>query len=382
MFSIVTLVPALVTGIYAMLVSSETLRTQAVTTQSTEAKMLANNITSFLSVVKGDLLFLSQSPLMNDYLNLRKETLPNVQLMLEEKRQSLEKEFLAFSRNRRIYYQIRYLDKTGQEIARVDSNGLKSWIVEREKLQNKSDRYYFKKTMRLFSNRIFVSPLDLNRERGEIEVPHKPVIRYAVSVYDDNDAKAGIVIINIDANQFLRPLDDVRLINQDGYFANHPDPKKCWGGPSDLDSGYSLDQEYPQLATKIRGKDGIISTPALTLSHLQISVSGSADDWILIVQRDTDEILRSIVAFRITFIVILIMAVLIAFVFALLFSAKITSPIEHLTRLADAISKGELINHHVSVKDKGEIGQLAQAFERMRVSMIKSFERLRKQSKL
>jgi len=188
MFSIVTLVPALITGIYAILVSSQTLRTQAVTTQTAQAQMLANNVTSFLSVVKGDLLFLSQSPIMNDYLNLlyrevllshakpdellqfglESKTLPDVQHALGQKRQNLEKEFLAFSRNRRIYYQIRYLDKTGQEMVRIDSNGLRSWIVEREKLQNKSDRYYFKNTMRSFDNRIFVSPLDLNRERGEI----------------------------------------------------------------------------------------------------------------------------------------------------------------------------------------------------------------------
>ena len=61
-------------------------------------------------------------------------------------------------------------------------------------------------------------------------------------------------------------------------------------------------------------------------------------------------------------------------------SARITRPIEHLTHIAHAISQGELINNRVDIQDKGEIGQLAQAFERMRVSMIKSFERLRKQS--
>jgi len=96
LFSIVTFIPALVTGIYAIQISSQTLRTQALTTQTIQAKTLANNITSFLTSVKGDLMFLSQSPVMKDYLN---SNLSEAEL----KRQALEQQFLAFSRNRRKY---------------------------------------------------------------------------------------------------------------------------------------------------------------------------------------------------------------------------------------------------------------------------------------
>ncbi len=386
MFSIVALMPALITGIYAIQVSSKSLRMQALTTETAQAKILAKSITSFLLMVKGDILFLSQSPLMKSYLHqiapsdLEDKTLQGIQYALEKNRKKLEKEFLALSRNRRIYYQLRYLDETGQEVVRIDSDGLRSWIVDKEQLQNKSNRYYFKKTMRLLGKRVFVSPLDLNREMGKIEVPHKPVIRYAVSVYDNNNQKAGIVIMNVDANQFLEPLDDARLVTEDGYFAAHPDIEKRWGGVRDLKTGYNLGKEYPRLANQIRAKNNTISTPIVTLSHLRVSVPGSADNWILIVQRDTDDILKSVVTFRTTFILILVFTIVITLFFALLFSAKITKPIEQLTSIANAISKGELTDNRVTISAKGEIGQLAQAFERMRVTMIKSFERLRKQS--
>jgi len=400
MFSIVALMPALITGIYAIHVSSKSLRMRALATQTAQAEILAKSITSFLLMVKGDILFLSQSPLMKSYLHLRgtksflnsaisdqiapsdleHKPLQDIPYLLEKNRKKLEKEFLALSRNRRIYYQLRYLDETGQEVVRIDSDGLRSWIVDKEQLQNKSTRYYFKKTMRLLGKRVFVSPLDLNREMGKIEEPHKPVIRYAVSVYDNNNQKAGIVIMNVDANQFLEPLDDARLVTEDGYFAAHPEAKKRWGGVGDLKTGYNLGKEYPRLANKIRGRDDTISTPIVTLSHLRVSVPGSADNWILIVQRDTDDILKSVVTFRTTFILILVFTIVITLFFALLFSAKITKPIEQLTSIADAISKGELIDNRVIVSAKGEIGQLAQAFERMRVTMVKSFERLRKKS--
>ncbi|HEW98526.1 MAG: hypothetical protein DRR00_21690 [Candidatus Parabeggiatoa sp. nov. 3] len=401
-FFIVTLIPALITGIYAIQVSSKSLRKHALATQTEQGKTLAHGITSFLSVVRGDLLFLSQSMPMKDYLNLRSaialsskseppaETMPpdseNSALqtfhnILEKKQQNLEQEFLALSRNRRIYYQIRYLNETGQEVVRVDFDGLRTQVIPQDKLQDKSNRYYFKKTVRLSGKQIFVSPLDLNREKGEIEVPYKPVIRYGINAYDDNRKKAGIVILNIDASQFIKQLDKIRLVDNQGYFLNHPDPEKSWGGTRDLNTGYDLKKEYPQLANKILGQQGIISNRALTLSYLRVSVPASPLFWTLIIQRDTHDILKSVTDFRATFTFILIIAILIALIFALFFSAKITRPIEYLTRIADAISKGELVDNRVEINDKGEIGQLAHAFERMRVSMIKSFERLRRHSK-
>ncbi len=378
-FSIITLIPALITGMYAIQVSSNSLRTQALTTQTAHAKTLANNVHSFLSVVQGDVLFLSQSPLMKEYATLRFQNTPAD--ILEQKRQYLEQEFLAISKNRGIYYQVRYLNEKGQEVVRVDSDGIKHTIIPRDKLQDKSGRYYFKDAIRLWGTQLFVSPLDLNREHGAIEVPHKPVIRYGVNVYDDNNNKAGIVIVNVDANKFLKPLGQIRLVDQNGYFLSHPDINKLWGGPTDLNTNEKLQKEYGELSQKILGKNGTISTDKITLSFQTIKVPGVAYEWTLIVQNNTNDILKSVKKFRIIFSLILLLAVLLALFLAWFFSRIITRPLEHLTEAADNISKGELHSNQIEfTDDKSEIGQLARAFERMRVSMIKSFERLRKQS--
>lgn len=407
LFFITTLIPTLLTGIYAIHISGNTLRDLALTKQVEQAKNLANRIESFLKEAKNDLLFLSQCTPLRDYVNLRmaialdlesEQHLPMlpggsletakqaVERILEQKQQILEQEFLAFSRNRGIYYQVRYLDETGKEVVRINSSSFRSWAVPRQELQNKADRYYFKETMRLSGKRVFVSPLDLNRERGQIEYPHKPVIRYAVSVYDDKNQKAGIVITNVDANQFLKEITDVRLVNEEGYFLSHPNPdpdqEKRWGGPNDLNTGYNLEQEYPKLATKIINRDGILSNPTITLSHRRVVIPGTSERWTLIVQQDTKEVFRSLTQFSLGFAIILLVSTSIILFMAWLVSGKITYPIEQLTHLADLISKGELVDNPVRVNDKGEIGQLAQAFERMRVSMIKSFERLRKQTRM
>ncbi len=45
--------------------------------------------------------------------------------------------------------------------------------------------YYFKDSIGLEKDQIFVSALDLNVENGKVEIPHKPMIRFATPVFDN-----------------------------------------------------------------------------------------------------------------------------------------------------------------------------------------------------
>ena len=399
-FIIITLIPTLIIGIYAIQIASQALQTQTLTRQTEQVKILSNIIKSFLLSVKNDLLFLSQSAPLREYLNLHTAlmsdphsqsaptslpaaTVQTMRNILEQKQKALEQEFLSFSRYRQIYYQIRYLDETGQEIARVDADEFKSWIVAKNLLQNNAERYDFKETMRLSTKQLFVSKLALHREpTGQIANPANPVIRYAVKVYYPNNQRAGIVILDVDANQLLQELGEALLIDQEGFFLHHPDPKRRWGDSNNLKTGYTFAKDYPQLASQVLSKNGTLSTRTMTLSYQRIVVPGTSQQWTLLILQHTREIYQSITEFRWVFNLILTSAIFSAILFAIILSTQINRPIEQLTRIANAISQGELIENRVEIDAKGEIGQLAQAFERMRVSMIKSFEKLRKQSRI
>ena len=75
---------------------------------------------------------------------------------------------------------------------------------------------------------------------------------------------------------------------------------------------------------------------------------------------------------------------LVAFVIAALLAARtarvVVQPIERLVRAADAISMGDL-DRPVTVERNDEIGDLAQALERMRLSLEAAMERLRRRRK-
>ena len=314
-FLLFLLVPPLLTSYWLITNDNKFTVQSIITTQYAHIHILKHYLESFLMSVTDELQFLSQSPFLRDYLEWRyrmltstpSESVPSESVVLttelEKKRQSLAAEFLLFSRYHDIYDQIRYLDETGQEIVRINSSGTTSQIVADKKLQNKADRYYFKETMQLSAEEIFVSPLDLNRENDNLERPLKPVIRYAKLVYYNSARKAGIVILNINANYFLKLLQDVRLIDSKGYFLNHPIPYNCWGGPHDLNTGYQFSTEYPQLATRALEASGIYETNNQIVLLQQVKVPQASYHWTLVFPQDKKVIPQLITPFYLVLII-------------------------------------------------------------------------------
>lgn len=197
-------------------------------------KSLLFEINNFPGSAGSDILFLSELSCMFGAANfvdieLRKQTIKDI-----------EEDFLLFLRANSAYYQLRYIDETGMEIIRADFDGSKYNVISEQMLQDKLDRYYFNETMKLNEREIFVSPLDLNIEGGEIENRgtknnpiYVPVIRYAIPLFDDKEIRKGILISNIYADYFLEDIrraqregEIVFLINNEGYYLAHPNKSK------------------------------------------------------------------------------------------------------------------------------------------------------------
>ncbi|RDH84306.1 MAG: hypothetical protein DIZ78_12220 [endosymbiont of Escarpia spicata] len=155
----------------------------------------------------------------------------------EKARVALASELLVFSRHKGLYDQVRFLDTGGMEKVRINYHAGRPAIVPEGALQNKKGRYYFEDTLRLSRGEVFVSPLDLNIERGEIEQPLKPMIRFGMPVFGSDGRKKGIVLLNFLAERLVSrfsrvALDDDEtrsLLNRDGYWLSGPDSREEWG---------------------------------------------------------------------------------------------------------------------------------------------------------
>lgn len=377
-FILMAVLPAVVVGTYSVKVSSASLLTQELNSQKQVVASQFRNISSFLSNTRSDVEFLAESIPLRQYLRSRQSDRQGKSS--EPLRLAVEQELLAFAKSRRIYYQMRYIDETGQEIVRIDTDpaGVTA-PVPQDKLQNQASRYYFSETAKLPAGSVFVSPLDLNRERGEIEKPHKPVIRYGIPLRYPDGENAGILITNIYAAGFLSNLGKVMLVDGDGNYLSHPDPAKAWGSKRDLGHGANLKTDFADIAAQIidGAKEGAISTVDKVITHMSVPVPGSRVEWTLVLDQPTDLLLASVRKFQTTFWGILAAALAVAIGLAVYIDSRITRPIELLTDRAEKVSMGELLDE-VRIDDKGEIGQLADAFERMRVSMVRMIELVRR----
>lgn len=156
--------------------------------------------------------------------------------------------FESFCNSYGNYDQIRLLDAQGQELVRVNhaSQGPCTVTPETE-LQDKGERYYFKAALNLAPGEVYISPLDLNVEHGQIEVPNKPVIRFSTPVRDSQGQVRGVLVLNYLANDLLTvlyPKDNRQLpisfyvLNPNGYYLKNTDaPQRefgfMWKRPAD-----------------------------------------------------------------------------------------------------------------------------------------------------
>lgn len=145
----------------------------------------------------------------------------------------LAQQYLSVAENYRVYDQIRYIDAEGNERVRINYADDKGVVVPASQLQNKKDRYYFQNSYQLEPNQVYISPLDLNIENGELEIPYKPMIRFATPVYDAAGESQGIVVLNYLAENVLGLIESVfrgyeanlSLVNQEGFFLIHDEDR-------------------------------------------------------------------------------------------------------------------------------------------------------------
>ncbi len=169
---------------------------------------------------------------------------------------------LFFSLENPDYDQIRYLDEQGQEVFRINANGV---VVPRDQLQNKADRPYFQKTWGLDSGQIYLSGIDLNVEHGAIEQPLKPMLRVAMPVIDESGRRRGVYVINYLVANSIERLRQfapqyrlrLRVLNAQGYWLAGGQPGEEWGFMLPGRSGMSLAQTDPALwAQVVRAPEG------------------------------------------------------------------------------------------------------------------------------
>ena len=221
----------------------------------------ANNLQSVIADIERDVHLLSQVPPIqgiawataHDGIDPRDGS----SLLLWQQR--LAHIFHAYAANREMILQVRYIGvaQNGAELVRVERNGQQFVTLPPQKLQPKGGHDYFTNTIALPEHAVYISPVNLNREHGVIQLPEQPTLRIATPVYYQQRV-FGLVIVNIDANQLLQilkadlPADfQLYMADQFGSFILHPDKNSTYA--SDRGASFTWQDEFnlPQTTSEL-----------------------------------------------------------------------------------------------------------------------------------
>ena len=227
--------------------------------QKTFAQYLIKSVVADINIIADDLNL--------SHLNLNEATLN------EEDASNIVKNFFSFSRYKGIYDQVRILDTSGMERIRVDLRADTPILIPRSKLQFKGNRYYFTDTIKLNKGEIYMSPLDLNIENGEIEHPFKPMLRFGQVLWDRHGNKQGVLILNYLGENLISGLEKISyqspgqmlLANAQGFWLKAGNPENEWGFMLPKRRDATIRQMYPTLWQTVSKQDGgqVLTTDGL-----------------------------------------------------------------------------------------------------------------------
>ncbi len=373
---LITLPSLLAIGWYGGRNIEQTLRSHGLEALEVRSDRLKSEMQGMLAFTEGDLLLLADAPTVGQYLLAVGS---GDERLGDAARGNLTQAFARLSEIRGDYRQIRFLDASGKERIRVARDGGDTFTVSPGSLADESASPFYTEARRATRGRVLVSPLGLARDKGQIESPEEPEIRYATPIYDASSKVRGVIAIHFAAAPILAVADKlaqggelVYFVLEDGSYAVHPDPARTWMGDADKGGGAGIDAEFPALGPKV-----LAATEPLREEDDErfalagpVEVPGSAGRRLgtLLVLAPTSELYATASDFRSFFNVLTLAALLAVLVLGTLVAHWVTKPIVDLTEAADRMSRGDL-EAPITASSNDETRTLAESMERLRKSM-------------
>ncbi|MCB1183946.1 HAMP domain-containing protein [bacterium] len=279
----------------------------------------------------------------------------------------------------------------GRELLRIDQHGQDLHRVPDAELQHKGDRDYFVASLGVPAGRLFYSRIDLNREHGRIEVPHRPMLRVATAIAATDGRTLGIVIVNISfdelvARQLGRPsaAHPFYIADGDGNYLSHPDAARTFG--FDLGTPHRVQDDFgetvlpagtPALLALIRSHDASDADPGLVGFRRITPFPDDPGRWLLlgttVVARDAPAALREVRRRSVSLTLVLLG---VAVTVGVLFARRLANPLDTLCTASRNIVAGRPTGE-LPTGRQDEIGDLARTMESMLTALEARERKLR-----
>lgn len=386
-FLVTAVVPTLVAGLVGIHFSLEALRNETLQHLEQEVTGRAQGMARFFDQLASELLYLASSSLVH---GVAQELAGGRQALQGPDRQRLERDYAAFARAYPYIYQVRLLGADGHEAVRIDRRGERLYTVPQTELQDKSDRYYVHEGLEHEAGQVYVSPLDLNVERGQVEKPERPVIRFATPIVDPRGVKRGLLIINLHAAFMLEQMQamasgrsgEAYLFDRSGFYlsrsADAGEPAAF--GMQSVEALTSF-MSRDLLARVLRRQKGtelldqhIVAYAPVEVGRTLADRGDGAMDWAIALSFPRQRLFEAVFNLYLLYGVLAVALVGTA-IAGFLLSRRLLGPLELLSRETEEIAEGRFA-HRVEIRGDDEIAHLGRRFNAMAARLEQTYRAL------
>lgn len=180
--------------------------------------------------------------------------------------------------------QLRWLSVTGQEQVRSNITQGQVVPVTEAQLQDKSSRDYVREGMQTPYGQIYISPIDLNIERGEFVVPYEATLRAVTKLRSSTGKPMGLMVLNYNLNRLLQRFKQLsvapyslEMMNTQGQWLIANDPRDAW---QHMFGDYlgSFPNRYPNAWRRLKDNEQVLQAVYLDNSGPAIIQPTSFDE--------------------------------------------------------------------------------------------------------
>jgi signal transduction histidine kinase len=385
LFCLVMLTAACVTGLIFWRLDSQLVQAKVDELQR-ETAVQSTHFSDQIRELVRDTRILSNTPPVQGLIRSRKNagTDPLTGFETSTWQDQLVAIFLSVLQHKPDYDQIRYIgiEDDGREIIRVDRRGEEGGPrrVAESDLQRKGNEPYLDRTLAQAPGEVYISSINLNRERGVIEQPHVPVIRAAIPIYSPANKPFGIIIINYRVSDAFQRLTRVAnpdhayyIVNESGHYLRHPEQR--YEFDFEFGPGRLATRDFPLLKQLLGDEQ---STLGAALQQEDLVIAARRVDFgppamgkaIYLIAADDFEDITAVSTETLQQLALVLTAlVVIALVVGLWLSQRITWPIDALTESVRDMEfhKGTILTPSSLPAEAGELATaLQESFDQLR----------------
>ena len=366
--ALVTLLPVLLIGGYSLYSSSQILRANVLSSHISTIDRLQERINNLVSGIDSDILYLRDSNALQLYLSSTTEVGSHTQQLLLR---NLRSSFKKFSKQQKIYQQVRFLDSQGKELIRIDRNNNISSSITDIHLKDRSKEEYFTKSIDLKGEALYISPFVLNHP-NEDSKDLQPTIRYATPVFDRKDTLRGVIVLDINSSAIknLAKEQDIHhqlfIVDTKGHYIYHSNDDKEWGSKKKS----SFNKDMPNLKQYLgkKSKSHYIEEDGNIIVHKPINLNAQLIIGTIFSIEKKAIIFAPLKRNLLVYLAIFLASLALSWLLAIVLTNSIVKPLVKLKQQVKSFSMGE-VDTEITVSTNDEVGELAHAIELLRKSM-------------